>query len=126
MATRMRTCFLAITLATALGSAACKSKPDNAAADNTAQNARDKSAVPTADQAGQSKADIDLAQQVRKAITGDSSLSTNAHNCKVVVSAGVVTLAGPVASADERAKVESLATGVVGVSRVVNQLETPH
>jgi hyperosmotically inducible protein len=111
-----------------MAAGACKSKSDDRAAsdraaDNTAQNARDKSVVPTADQAGQRKPDLDVAQQVRKAIMSDSSLSTNAHNCKVVVNDSVVTLAGPVASADERSKVEQLATSVAGVTKVVNQLE---
>jgi hyperosmotically inducible protein len=115
--------LLSLVVAAVMATAACKSKPDDRAPDNTAQNARDKSAVPTADQAGQRKPDLDVAQQVRKAITGDSSLSTNAHNCKVVVNDAVVTLAGPVASADERAKVEQLATSVPGVTKVVNQLE---
>jgi hyperosmotically inducible periplasmic protein len=119
----MRTHLLAFTLAAAFGAGACKSKPENQAADNTAKNARDKSAVPTADQAGQSKSDTDLAQSLRKAITDDSSLSTNAHNCKVIVNAGVVTLAGPVASSDERTKIEGLATATPGVTKVVNQLE---
>jgi hyperosmotically inducible protein len=119
----MRKSGLAIAFAAVMAAGACKSKPEDHAADNTAQNARDKSVVPTADQAGQSKADLDIAQQVRKAITGDGSLSTNAHNCKVIVNAGVVTLAGPVASADERTKIEGLATAVPGVTKVVNQLE---
>ncbi len=101
----------------------CKAKPENKPADNTAQNARDKSAVPTADQAGQGKSDVDLAQQVRKALTADSSLTTNGHNCKVIVADGVVTLAGPVGSADERSKIEALATSTPGVTKVVNQLE---
>jgi hyperosmotically inducible protein len=119
----MKMFTLAFAMAVALGTTACKSKPEDRAADNTAQNSRDKSAVPTADQAGEGKPDIDVAQQIRKALTGDSTLSTNAHNCKVVVKDGVVTLAGPVASIDERTKVENLAAGVVGPTKVVNQLE---
>lgn len=119
----MKTFTLALAIGVALGSAACKAKPEDKAPDNTAQNSRDKAAVPTADQAGQSKPDTDVAQQIRKALTGDSTLSTNAHNCKVVVKDGVVTLAGPVASNDERTKVENLAAGVVGPTKVVDQLE---
>jgi len=49
--------------------------------------------------------------------------STNAHNCKVVVNDGVVTLARPVANTDEKIKIETLATAVAGVTKVVNQLE---
>lgn len=113
--------MVAFALVAALG--ACKAKPEDKPADNTAQNQRDKSAVPTADQAGQGKGDVEVAAAIRKAIVGDSSLSTNAHNCKVIVNGGVVTLTGPVASADEKMKVETAATGVAGVTKVVNQLE---
>lgn len=119
----MRTHLLAFTLAAAFGAGACKSKPENQAADNTAKNARDKAAVPTADQAGQTKSDVDLAQSLRRAILEDGTLSTNGHNCKVIVNDGVVTLTGPVASTDERTKIAALATATPGVTKVVNQLE---
>jgi hyperosmotically inducible protein len=118
----MRMVLLATAIAAAFGGGACKSKPDDRA-DNTAQNQRDKTAVPTADQAGQTKPDVDIAQQIRKAIVDDSTLSTNAHNCKVIVKDGIVTLAGPVANSEERNKLGSLARGVPGASQVVNQLE---
>ena len=53
----------------------------------------------------------------------DGSLSTNAHNCKIVVQSGTVTLVGPVASDAERTKVEQIATAQAGSAKVVNQLE---
>ncbi|MFT3695944.1 MAG: BON domain-containing protein [Kofleriaceae bacterium] len=115
--------MLLLALATTLTIGACKAKPEDKAADNTAQNARDKTAVPTADQAGQSKSDVELMANIRKAIVSDSSLSTNAHNCKVIANNGVVTLTGPVVSADEKTKVETLAANVSGVTKVVNQLD---
>ena len=118
----MNTHFLAITLAAALG-AGCKAKPEDKPADNTAQNARGSAAVPTADQAGNSSSDTAIAQSVRKTVTGDGILSTNAHNCKIVVQQGDVTLVGPVASLAERTKVEQLAAAVVGNHKVFNQLE---
>jgi len=119
----MRAHMFAIAMVSLLGAGACKAKAEDKPADNTAQNQRDKDVVPTADQAGQNKSDIDVAQHVRKAIVDDGSLSTNAHNCKVIVKDGVLTLAGPVASADEKTKIENLATGVAGVTKVVNQLD---
>jgi len=118
----MNTHFLAITLAAALG-AGCKAKPEDKPADNTAQNARGSAAVPTADQAGNSSSDTAIAQSVRKTVTGDGILSTNAHNCKIVVNRGVVTLAGPVNTDDERTRIEGIATATPGVTNVVNQLE---
>jgi hyperosmotically inducible protein len=118
----MRRNVLILTLTLAFGAfGACTSKSDRA--DNTNQNARDKVAVPTADQAAQSGSDLTLTQQVRKAIIADSELSTNAHNVKIIVKQGTVTLAGPVASNDERTRVGQLAAGVPGAQRVVNQLE---
>jgi hyperosmotically inducible periplasmic protein len=71
----------------------------------------------------QPNASVDLVAQVRKAIVGDDNLSMQAHNVKVVVDHGVVTLRGPVASASEKARVGQLAAGVRGVTRVDNQLD---
>jgi osmotically-inducible protein OsmY len=52
----------------------------------------------------------------------DGSLSTNAHNCKVVVDNNTVTLAGPVASAEEKARLERIALDASGL-KVINNLE---
>ena len=93
-------------------------------ADNTRMNRRDRNdatKTPT-DQSNRSAA-VDLVAQVRKAIVHDDSLSAKAHNIKVVANNGVVTLRGPVASADEKARVEKDVAGVSGVSRVDNQLD---
>ena len=54
---------------------------------------------------------------------GDKSLSVQAHNVKVVTNGGVVTLRGPVKSADERMRIEKLAKNVHGVNSVKNELE---
>ena len=67
--------------------------------------------------------DLDLTQKIRKAVVADDSLSTNAHNAKIIVKDGTVTLKGPVATSDERVKVEQLALGVAGAGNVVNELE---
>lgn len=102
---------------------ACKSHSNDApAADNTARNDRDRAATPTADNATNDKADRDLTQKIRRAVMDDSALSTNAHNCKIVVQNGTVTLVGPVASDAERTKLEQIATANGG-TKVVNQLE---
>ena len=103
---------------------ACKKHSDEPpAADNTARNDRDRNATPTADNAGNSAADRDLAQKIRKAIMDDGSLSSNAHNSKIVVEKGTVTLVGPVASDAERTKVEQIAVANAGDRKVINQLE---
>jgi hyperosmotically inducible protein len=103
---------------------ACKShSTDTPAADNTAKNERDRAVTPTADNATNDKATRDLTQKIRQAVMDDSSLSTNAHNCKIVVQGGTVTLVGPVASDAERTKVEQIATAQAGGNKIVNQLE---
>jgi osmotically-inducible protein OsmY len=93
-------------------------------ADNTGINQRDRAAgtMKPTDQPNDS-ADIKVAAAVRRAIMRDKSLSTKAHNVKLVASTGVVTLRGPVASSDEKAKVEEIAAKVAGVDRVDNQLD---
>jgi len=69
------------------------------------------------------KADVKVAADARSAIVKDKSLSTKAHNVKLVASGGTVTLRGPVASADEKAKIQTLVAAVPGVTRVDNQLD---
>lgn len=121
--TFMRKSLFATLLAVA-ALAACKSRSNEPpAADNTAQNERIRAASPTADNASNSAVDRDAMQKIRKAVMDDGSLSTNAHNCKIVVQDGTVTLVGPVASDAERAKVEQIAMANAGDRKVVNQLE---
>lgn len=101
----------------------CKSRSNEPpAADNTARNASVQAAK-TADNASNAAADRDVMQKIRKAVIDDGSLSTNAHNCKIVVQDGTITLAGPVASEAERSKIEQIATANAGDLKVVNQLE---
>jgi hyperosmotically inducible protein len=104
------------------GASACKAKDRPPAADNTAKNERDRSTTPTADQGAQSGADLALTQKIRKAVVDDGSLSTNAHNVKIVVTNGVATLVGPVATPEEKTKLERIATAA-GATSVVDQLE---
>lgn len=93
-------------------------------ADNTRMNTRDKSAdtMKPTDQPNNS-ADIKVAAAVRSSIVNEKSLSMLAHNVKLVAAAGVVTLRGPVASADEKITVGKLAASVSGVSQVNNELD---
>lgn len=89
--------------------------------DNTKVNQRDRQpGAPTADQQKMNKADRDLTQQIRRAIMADKSLSTYAHNIKVISQNGVVTLKGPVHSEEEKKSIEAKATEVAGSSAKVN------
>ncbi|HZR58632.1 MAG TPA: BON domain-containing protein [Terriglobales bacterium] len=93
-------------------------------ADNTKVNQRDRDqSAPTADQQKNNISDRDMAQQIRKGIVKDKSLSTYAHNVKVVVQNGSVTLKGPVRSEDEKKAVESKAAEVAGADKVTSELE---
>ena len=86
-----------------------------AAPDNTAKNQRDRNkAEPTADQQKENKADRELARQIRQSLVKDKSLSTYAHNIKVIAQNGEVTLKGPVKSAEEKQAIEVKAAEVAG------------
>lgn len=91
-------------------------------ADNTARNADSPSAQTPLDQA-ENEVDLEITANIRKAIVADDSLSTNAHNVKIITSGGVVTLRGPVKSAEEKAAIEAKAKTVAGVTQLHNLLE---
>lgn len=93
-------------------------------ADNTRVNVRDKTdaTIKPTDQPNNA-ADIKVAAAVRRAITKDDSLSMMAHNIKLIASAGIVTLRGPVENEAEKAKVEQLAAAAPGVTSVRNELD---
>ena len=89
--------------------------------DNTKVNKRDRQpGAPTADKQKMNKADRELTQKIRRAIVADKSLSTYAHNIKVISQDGVVTLTGPVHSEEEKKSIEAKATEVAGSSVKVN------
>ena len=95
-----------------------------AAADNTEKNERDQkpSSLTPGDQ-GESEADRKITQRVRQGVVDHDGLSTNAANVKIITVDGVVTLRGPVKTAEERSTVGAMAQRVDGVKRVDNQLE---
>ena len=93
-------------------------------ADNTEMNTRDKNDnTITAQKQTNGETDIDVLANVRKAIIDDENLSISAHNVKIMVVNGKVTLRGPVKSANEKVRVEELAAQVVGVLDIDNQLD---
>jgi hyperosmotically inducible periplasmic protein len=78
---------------------------------------------PTADQQKENRSDRDITQQIRQSIMKDKSLSTYAHNVKVITQNGQVTLKGPVRSEDEKKTVEAKATEVAGDNKVTSELD---
>jgi hyperosmotically inducible protein len=91
------------------------------APDNTKKN-KDQ-APPTADQQKMNPSDRAITQKIRKAIHEDQSLSTYAHNVKIITQDGKVTLRGPVRSEDEKNNIQAKAVAVAGQDNVTNQLE---
>ena len=91
-----------------------------AAPDNIKTN-KDQS-QPTADQQKMNASDRTITQQIRKAIHDDTTLSTYAHNVKIITQNGKVTLRGPVRSDDEKANIEAKAVTVAGKDNVTDQL----
>ena len=93
------------------------------APDNTKVNQQDQNAnQPTADQQPNNRSDRDITQQVRRSIVTDKTLSTYAHNVKVITQNGQVTLKGPVRSDDEKSAVEAKATAIAGENKVTSEL----
>ncbi len=82
---------------------------------------RDKPGV-TADQQKANMPDTDLTKKIRRAVMDDKSLSTYAHNVKIITRNGMVTLRGPVRTEEERAAIEAKAVEIAGKDHVTNQL----
>ncbi len=93
------------------------------APDNSKTNQGDASkGATTAQQQKMDPADRNITKQIRSSIIDDKSLSTYAHNIKIITQDGKVTLKGPVRSADDKASIEAKAVAVAGADNVTNQL----
>jgi hyperosmotically inducible protein len=94
------------------------------AADNSA---RDRSVKPVTIANVQDGEAVDTDQQltarIRKSIVADDNLSTNAKNVKISSNKDEVILRGPVATSEEKSRVESHAQQEAGARHVNNQLE---
>jgi hyperosmotically inducible protein len=103
--------------------AGAQSTPSQERQDNTRINQRDREpGAATADQQKENPSDRDLTSKIRKAIVDDKSLSTYAHNIKVVSQNGTVTLNGPVRSDTEMKSILAKAKAMAGTDRVVNEM----
>lgn len=93
------------------------------APDNTKVNKADraKGAV-TADRQKENAADRDLTKKIRQSVIDDKSLSTYAHNVKIVTQDGQVTLKGPVRSEAEKTSIAAKATEIAGAGKVTNEI----
>jgi hyperosmotically inducible protein len=93
------------------------------AADNTGINKRDQSPKErTAGQQSETKPDRETTQKIRRAIVADKSLSTYAHNVKIITVDGMVTLKGPVRSEEEKRTVEEKAAEIAGKDNIKSEI----
>ena len=99
---------------------ACLAQP----ADNTKINKRDTSPKElTADQQGETEQDREITQKIRQAVVDDKSLSTDAHNVKIITVGGMVTLKGPVRSEEEKRIIEEKAAQIAEKGKIKNEIE---
>jgi osmotically-inducible protein OsmY len=94
------------------------------APDNTKANQGDRNTQSTtADKAMKNNlSDRQVEAHIRREVVKDKSLSTYAHNVKIVSANGKVTLRGPVRSEEEKQKVEQYAKKYAADQNVINEL----
>jgi hyperosmotically inducible periplasmic protein len=93
------------------------------APDNTKQNSTDATnRTASADMQKNNEADLALTKQIRASVMADKSLSTYAHNIKIVTMNGNVTLNGVVRSQSEKDSIGAKAQGVVNNGSVLNNI----
>ena len=106
-------------VAFAFSAVAQKAEPDN-----SSKNQRDRSGeTQTSGDQGNTKEDTGMTAAIRRAIVKDGSLSSSAKNIKIITASKSVTLRGPVKTADEKTKIEQLATSAAPDAKINNQLE---
>jgi osmotically-inducible protein OsmY len=93
--------------------------PSSTAPDNSGQN---KEHNRTAENQKETTSDREITQKIRRSVVSEKSLSTYAHNVKIITQGGQVTLKGPVRSENEKETIASKAADVVGAEKVNNQL----
>jgi hyperosmotically inducible periplasmic protein len=104
------------------GSTLSAGQTQSPAADNTKANKADKGGGVTADQGKNNQTDRAMMQKIRQAVMADKSLSTYAHNVKIIAQDGKVTLKGPVHTEAEKQSIEQKATDVAGAGNVTNEI----
>lgn len=96
---------------------------ENIKPDNTTVNTRDRDTnEPTADQAKNNASDRELMQKIRQSVMADKSLSTYAHNIKIIAEHGKVTLKGLVHSEAERINIKNKAVVIAGEDYVTDDM----
>lgn len=115
-------CFFAVTLAAGQSSNP-PARPDN----STIQTDKSKpdAGIPLTNAEQRKKgdrADRRIAEQIRRAMTSDKSLSVDARNVMIICQNGMVILRGPVGSGEEKRNLEVKAADVAGSNHVKSEL----
>ncbi|PJD95245.1 MAG: hydrogenase [Parachlamydia sp.] len=96
----------------------------NRDADNTGRNIRDRNpGTLTSFDQSEKETDRTISQNIRRALMNDPTLSTNAKNIKIITIDNIVTLRGPVNTAQEKAIIERIISQIAGIERLDDQLE---
>ncbi len=106
-------------MASSTGMAEGQVKPD----DSKVNAARRDAGLPTAEDQASTKAETEMAANIRKALVGRDELSSYAKNVKIIVRSNQVQLVGPVRSMEEKALVEDLAKGQAGATPVISEID---
>lgn len=61
-------------------------------------------------------------QKIRKSVMDDKSLSTYAHNVKIISQDGKVTLKGPVRTEEEKHTIAQKANEIAGAGNVTDEM----
>jgi hyperosmotically inducible protein len=92
--------------------------------DNSKTNIVDKyNSTGTADAQKQNASDVDLTRRIRKSVMADKSLSTYAHNVKIVSVNGTVTLNGVVRTEQEKSAIDMKAQTIAGSGKVIDDIK---
>jgi hyperosmotically inducible periplasmic protein len=119
---------IVLTILFSVATLTCYGQASDTKPDNTKVNKRDRnSGEVTADQQKANATDRDLTKKIRQSVIADKSLSSYAHNVKIISQDGAVTLKGPVKSDDEKKAIVAKAVAVVGsADKVTDQMSVKH
>lgn len=92
--------------------------------DNSGVNERDRGVHEvTAENQAMNRSDTEITRLIRQELMRDDSLSTNAHNIKIITKNGRTTLKGPVETLEEKRKVVAAASKVQGEKPVIENID---
>ena len=92
--------------------------------DNTGKNLRDKNEYrKTAEDQSFNSNETEVLAKIRKGIMANDTLSTNAHNVKIMLNKNEVTLRGPVNTIGEKNWIEQSTSKIVPNYKLINELE---